>query len=267
MGIINATPDSFSDGGRFLEPDAAVRRAVEMVEQGAGVIDVGGESTRPGAEPLPADAEIARVVPIVQLLARELDVPVSVDTVKADVAAAALDGGAVIVNDVSGFRLDPGMAAVCAAAGAGVVLMHSRGSVADMATYARADYRDVVGETIAELERCVERALVAGIPDDAIVVDPGIGFSKRSEHSLRLLAELPSLAALGYPVLIGVSRKRFVGEATGVAAPDARAVGSAAACAVGLMNGASIFRVHDVRVAREALDMAFAIRNATGAES
>ncbi len=260
IGILNVTPDSFSDGGRFLSVDAAVARAGELLAEGADMLDVGGESTRPGATPVsPADEE-ARVVPVVQeILARWPDALLSVDTVKARVAAAALDAGAHAVNDVSAFRLDPRMSEIAAARAAGVVLMHSRGQVADMATFAHAVYHDVVAEVVAELQGQLTQALEAGVERGAIVLDPGIGFAKRGEHSLRLLAELPRVVALGFPVLVGASRKRFVGEITGVQAPAARVHGSVGAHVAALARGARLFRVHDVRAHREALDVAWAV--------
>jgi dihydropteroate synthase len=182
--------------------------------------------------------------------------------VKADVAAGALDEGAQIVNDVSAFRLDRRMADVCAAKGAGVVLMHSRGGVSEMATYAVAVYNDVVDEVLSELRGRIDAAQKAGVADECVVVDPGVGFSKRSEHSLAVLAALPRLAALGYPVLVGVSRKRFVGELTGVTEPTERVHGTTGANVVALERGARLFRVHDVRAARHALDVAWAIMQA-----
>jgi dihydropteroate synthase len=261
MGVLNVTPDSFSDGGRFASADAALARAETMVAEGADIIDVGGESTRPqGARPVEVDEELRRVVPVLRQLRRALpETAVSIDTVKADVAAAALHEGARVVNDVSGFRLDPRMAEVCASSGAGVVLMHSRGGVSEMATYAVALYDDVVDEALAELRTCVRAAQEAGIAEESIVVDPGLGFSKRSEHSLAMLAALPRLAAWGYPVVVGASRKRFVGEITGVTEPAERVHGTTGANVAALERGARIFRVHDVRAARHALDVAWAI--------
>jgi dihydropteroate synthase len=266
IGVLNVTPDSFSDGGRFLSVEAAVGHAHTMVEEGADVIDVGGESTRPqGARPVDLRAELQRVLPVVTELRRSLpEIPISVDTVKAKVAAAALDEGAQIVNDVSGFRLDPRMAETCAAKGAGVVLMHSRGGVSEMATYAVAVYDDVVEEVLSELRGRVESARQAGVADDAIAVDPGVGFSKRSEHSLAVLGALGRFAAWGYPVLVGTSRKRFIGELTGTSAPADRVHGTTGANVAALERGARLFRVHDVRAARQALDVAWAIRQAEG---
>ena len=265
IGVLNVTPDSFSDGGQVASVDVAVERAQAMVAEGADIIDVGGESTRPqGARPVDADEELRRVLPVVRALRRRLpdETPISVDTVKADVAAAALDEGAQIVNDVSGLRLDRRMAKVCASTGAGVVIMHSRGGVSEMATYAVASYETVVDDVLGELRARVEAARSAGVGDECIAVDPGVGFSKRSEHSLAILGALPRLAAWGYPVLVGVSRKRFIGEITGVAEPTERVYGTTGANVAALDRGARLFRVHDVRAARQALDVAWAVREA-----
>jgi dihydropteroate synthase len=266
IGVLNVTPDSFSDGGRFMSVMAAVEHAETMVEEGANVIDVGGESTRPhGARPVDVEEELGRVLPVVAELRRALPgIPISVDTVKAEVAAAALDEGAQIINDVSGFRLDPRMASTCAARGAGVVLMHSRGGVSEMATYAVAAYDDVIDQVLGELRERVDAARDAGVSDDSIAVDPGIGFSKRSEHSLAVLGALDRLAAWGYPVLVGTSRKRFIGELTGVSLPSDRVHGTTGANIAALDRGARLFRVHDVRAARQALDVAWAIKQAEG---
>jgi dihydropteroate synthase len=264
VGVLNVTPDSFSDGGQFASVDAAVARAVEMVREGADVIDVGGESTRPqGAQPVDAEEELRRVLPVLQAVRRELpDVPISVDTVKASVAAASLDEGAQIVNDVSGMRLDPQMAPTCAAKGAGVVVMHSRGNVSEMARYQVANYDDVIEDVLGELRAHVDAARHAGIADECIVIDPGIGFSKRSEHSLSIIAALPRLATWRYPILVGASRKRFIGELTGVTQPAERVHGTTGANVAALDRGALLFRVHDVRAARQALDVAWAIKQA-----
>ena len=260
LGILNVTPDSFSDGGRHRLPDEALRHAVQMLRDGADVIDVGGESTRPGAEPVDASEELRRVLPVIRALHREHpDALVSIDTTKRDVAAAALDEGAVIVNDVSAFRLDPSLASLCAARGSGVVLMHSRGGVRDMASFTHATYDDVVTDVVRELGERIRAAADAGVAPSHIVIDPGIGFSKRSEHSLAMLAALPRLVSLGYPVLIGASRKRFIGEIMGEPEPSARVSGSLGAHVVALTLGARLFRVHDVRVTRQALDVAWAV--------
>jgi dihydropteroate synthase len=269
MGILNVTPDSFSDGGRFFSVDDAVAGAETLRAEGADVIDVGGESTRPqGATPVDAAEECRRVLPVIAEIRRRFpDAVISVDTVKAEVAEAALAAGAAIVNDVSAFRLDERMADVCARASAGVVLMHSRGGVSDMATFAHAEYgADVAGEVLAELVPRAGAAELAGVRHDAIALDPGIGFSKRSEHSLAVLADLPRLVDAGYPVMVGVSRKRFVGEITGVGTAAERVHGTTGANVMALALGARIFRVHDVAAARHALDVGWAIlqRELTG---
>jgi dihydropteroate synthase len=261
MGILNVTPDSFWDGGQHSGVDAALRRADLLIAEGADILDVGGESTRPGARPVAADAEIDRVVPVVKALAHRFPaVSLSVDTMKAAVARAALDAGADIVNDVSGLRLDADLGAVAASAGAGLVLMHSRGGMTDMARYDLADYcHDCVADIQNDLATAVAAARAAGVPQDAIVVDPGLGFAKRTEHSLAVLASLDRIAALGYPVLVGPSRKRFIGEAVGGLPADERLEGTVAACVVALLHGARVFRVHDVAPVRRALDFAAAV--------
>ena len=261
MGILNVTPDSFWDGGLHSGVTAALHHAEAMVRAGADIIDVGGESTRPGAQSVAAATEIARVVPVVQSITRAFpDLPVSVDTVKSETARAAADAGAAIINDVSGLRLDPGVAAVVAAYALGIVLMHSRGSVAEMAQYRTADYgADVIGEIVAELRVAVATAHEHGVPASAIAVDPGLGFSKRTEDSVLALRELDRLLALGRPVLVGPSRKRFIGELSGGLPPEERLPGTLAACVAAFAKGAHIFRVHDVAAARRALDVAHAI--------
>ena len=264
MGILNVTPDSFSDGGRFDDPLRAIEQAAQMIAEGADIIDVGGESTRPqGAKPVSATEERARVVPVIGEIARRFPrAVISVDTVKSETAEAALGAGARIVNDVSGFRLDPRMAALCARERCGVVLMHSRGEVSDMATYQHAVYEDVASAVIDELRASLDVALASGIDTSAIALDPGLGFSKRSEHSLAMIAALPRITALGQPVLVGASRKRFIGDLTGVRDPSARQYGTVGANVAGLLLGARIFRVHDVAPSRQALDVAWAVMEA-----
>jgi dihydropteroate synthase len=262
MGIINVTPDSFSDGGKFFSPSAAAAHGRMLIAQGADMLDVGGESTRPqGATAVSVDEELQRVIPVLDALREsDPDIPLSVDTVKSEVARESLAHGAEVINDVSGFRLDPAMAEVCAAANAGVILMHSRGTVETMATYAEAGYGDdVVGEIIAELGARVEWARAAGVARERIAIDPGVGFAKRSEHSLAVLRELPRFAELGLPVAVGVSRKRFIGEKSGARSLEDRIDGTIAANVLAFAGGARIFRVHDVDHARRALDMAWSI--------
>lgn len=261
LGILNVTPDSFSDGGEFADASIALAHAARLVESGADIIDVGGESTRPGAEPVSAEREMARVIPLVKALVREHPAfPISVDTVKAVVAEAALDAGAVIVNDVSGLRLDPAMGSVVARHRAGLVLMHSRGGVHEMARAELGDYGgDPVGVVTGELGRSLEHALTLGVASDAIVLDPGLGFAKTAEQSLLLLDQLASLVALGRPVMVGPSRKRFLGVATGRPVED-RDRATAAASVVAYQRGARLFRVHNVAMAREALALAAAVQ-------
>jgi dihydropteroate synthase len=245
MGILNVTPDSFGETGSRLDPRRAVDAGLEMEAQGADLIDVGGESTRPGADPLPAADELARVLPVIESLAGRLRVPISIDTYKAAVARAALGAGAALVNDVSGLRDEPELARVAADGGAGLVLMHTRGRPKTM--YAEAVYDDVVTEVVAELEASIAIALDAGVPGDRIVVDPGIGFAKRQEHSYGVLGRFAELAArIGRPVLVGPSRKSFMRDALdGRSAPD-RDWGTAAAVTAAVLGGAHIVRVHAV---------------------
>ena len=266
MGILNLTPDSFSDGGRFFSSDADVfDHVVGMLESGADIIDVGGESTRPGATPVSEDDELRRVIPVITRLARDHpDVTISIDTVKSGVARAALDAGAHVVNDVSGMRLDPGIATVVASYDAGLVVMHSRGSnVTELASFEHASYADVVREAHAELRKRVDLARHGGVKERNIAVDPGIGFAKKSEHSLAMLSALPRMVEWGMPIVVGVSRKRFIGDITGVREPAGRLGGTLGANVAALALGARIFRVHDVRPAREALDVAWAILQGT----
>jgi dihydropteroate synthase len=264
MGILNVTPDSFSDGGQFNSVPEAVEHARQLVALGADIIDVGGESTRPqGARQISVDEELNRVVPVIRTLAGELPKTlISVDTNKSVVAMSALRAGAAIVNDVSGFRLDARMAEICAAGNAGVVLMHSRGGVAEMATYAHAEYASVIDDVRKELSDRIAVAKAAGIPDERIAIDPGVGFAKRGPHSLAVLSRLGELSALGFPVMVGVSRKRFIAELTDEPVPANRVAGTVAANVAALERGARIFRVHDVRPNRQGLDVAWAIMTA-----
>lgn len=262
MGVLNATPDSFSDGGRYDLPARALARAEEMVAEGADLLDLGGESTRPGAAPVSPADEAARILPILRLLTSRLAVPVSVDTRRAAVARAALAEGAEIVNDVSALA-DPEMGGVVAEAEAGVVLMHMRGTPQTMQRDPR--YEDVAGEVADELAAALGRARAAGIADGRVVLDPGIGFAKTAEHNLELLARLGELARLGRPLLLGPSRKSFIGKVAGGVPAEERGPGTAAACVIGLLAGARVFRVHDVRIVRQALDVAEAVRRAAPA--
>lgn len=257
MGILNVTPDSFSDGGLHADAGAAMRRAETMVREGADILDVGGESTRPGAEPVPAAEEIRRVVPVVRAAAA-LGVFVSVDTGKAEVARAALDAGAAIVNDVTALG-DPRMAETVRAFGAGLVLMHMRGTPSTMQDDPR--YDDVVREVSAYLAGRRDAAEAAGVARERIVLDPGLGFGKTTAHNVALVRRLDALCALGSPVLIGASRKRFLGALTGVENPGRRVIASVAAAVAARLGGASVLRVHDVAATVEALRVADAVRS------
>jgi dihydropteroate synthase len=261
VGILNVTPDSFSDGGRFAGIEAALAHAEGLLAAGATILDIGGESTRPGrTEEVSAEEELRRVVPVVEAVARRHpDLVISIDTVKAVVARAALDAGAAVVNDVSALRLDPAMAATVAAAKAGVILMHSRGAILEVSSYRHVEYAgDVVGGVLAELRKSLELAAEAGIGPDSTVVDPGFGFSKTAEQNLLLFDQLAALQALGRPILVGPSRKRFIGAATGVPVEE-RDRATATACALAYERGARLFRVHDVAGTREALALALAV--------
>jgi dihydropteroate synthase len=244
MAIVNVTPDSFAAGGERFDPDVAIRDAIAMAAQGADILDIGGESTRPGAAPLPAADELARVLPVIEGLRGRVDVPISIDTYKAEVADRAIDAGAAIVNDVSGLTYDAALAEVVARRGAAVVLMHTRGRSEQM--YAHAEYGDVVEDVAAELAERVRAAETAGIPRARIILDPGIGFAKRAGQSFAVIAGLARLGALGCPILSGPSRKSFLKVATGEVPPAERVWATAAAVTASILNGAHIVRVHDV---------------------
>jgi dihydropteroate synthase len=258
MGVLNVTPDSFSDGGLRADPDVAIRDGLRLAADGADIIDIGGESTRPGAAPVTPEVEQARIVPVVRALAAAA-VPVSVDTRHAATMRAVLDAGARIINDVSGLTHDPAAAPLVAERGCPVVLMHMRGTPATM--NARAQYHDVVAEIRTELAACVDAALAAGVAPEAIMLDPGIGFAKHAKHSQAVLRGLPALASLGYPLLVGVSRKRFIGTLSGEQEPAHRLAGSLAAGLFAIMKGASILRVHDVRETIQAIRVWQALAN------
>ncbi|HET8713281.1 MAG TPA: dihydropteroate synthase [Gemmatimonadales bacterium] len=260
IGVVNVTPDSFSDGGRLPSADAAIEHGARLMADGAHLLDVGGESTRPGAQPVSAQEEIARVVPVIEGLTSRGIGPISVDTRKAEVGRAALEAGAVVVNDVSGLRFDPSLPDVVRAAGAGVILMHMRGTPATMDEHAR--YNQVAVEVAAELGTLAEKAERLGIAREQIVLDPGFGFAKTATQNLRLLDELATIVAVGYPVAVGLSRKRFLGAVTGRPVDD-RDRATATACALAWERGARLFRVHDVALTREALALASATTNPT----
>ena len=255
MGVLNVTPDSFSDGGEFLDPDAAVAHAERMAAEGADLVDVGGESTRPGAEPVRPDEELRRVMPVIEQLGQQGTVPLSIDTSKAVVARAATDAGAVLVNDVTALRGDGAMAAAVAESGAEVCLMHMLGEPRTMQDDPR--YEDVVSEVKDFLEERLGFAVAHGIPEERVWLDPGIGFGKTLEHNLELLRRLDEIVALGRPVVVGVSRKRFLGALTG-RDEAGRTAGGLAANVLAFERGAHMFRVHDVSETREALTVAAA---------
>jgi dihydropteroate synthase len=265
MGILNVTPDSFADGGRHADPARAVDQALAMAAAGADLVDIGGESTRPGAEPVSASEELRRVEPVLRGLAGRLSIPISIDTYKAPVAEAALDLGAALVNDISALGYDPALPGVIVRRGAPVVLMHTRGRPADM--HLAATYGDVVAEVGAELQARTDAARDAGVPSSAILLDPGIGFAKRPEHSGALLARLPELAALGYPLLVGASRKSFLRRAIGDAPPDRREWGTAAAVTAAVLAGAHIVRVHGVEAMVDVVRVADMLRRDAGLDA
>jgi len=261
MGILNVTPDSFSDGGSHLGVDAALEGARRVRAAGADIVDIGGESTRPGSDAVSVEEELARVVPAVRALVPTLDVPLSVDTRRPEVAAASVAAGASIVNDVSGFR-DPAMVEVATTTGAGLVVMHMLGEPRTMQREPR--YDDVVAEVCAYLADQAHMLEGAGVASDRIALDPGLGFGKTTAHNLELLRRLDELVALGYPVLIGASRKRFIGEVTGVDVPAERLHGSVAVASWSALLGADVVRVHDVGPTREALATLAAITDDSG---
>ena len=258
MGILNITPDSFSDGGRYFSPTAALAGARLLLEEGADILDVGGESTRPGSEPVSAVEEMERVLPVIAALRQNFDCPLSVDTWKADVAGEALAAGADIINDISGLSFDERMAGVIARSGAGVVIMHTRGTPRDMQKDPH--YKDVTGEVGEWLARQVELALAAGVQREQIVIDPGLGFGKRLEDNYTLLRELGRLGELELPILTGPSRKSFIGRILDLPVSE-RVEGTAAAVTAAILNGAGIVRVHDVREMARVARVADAIRS------
>ena len=258
MGVINVTPDSFSDGGRFFDPEVAVAEGIRMVRDGADFLDVGGESTRPGSEPVPASVEIDRVVPVIKRLAGEVDAPISVDSRKAEVARAALDAGASIVNDVTAGS-DPDMFETVREAGAGMVLMHMRGDPKTM--HQLTDYQDVVAEVRAYLAARVEAAADAGIDRERLAVDPGLGFAKTVEHNFLLMKEIATFLDIGRPLVVGPSRKSFIGKVLGTEV-DERLEGTAGAVAWLAAQGAHVVRVHDVKEMVRVTRVVDAIRHA-----
>ena len=246
MGILNVTPDSFSDGGVFFRTEQAIEQARRLASEGADIIDIGGESTRPGSDAVPEDEEITRVVPVIEAISGEGEtgIPLSIDTTKSRVAEAALRAGAAMINDISGLMADPDMARVAAAHGVPVVVMHIRGTPKTMQK--NTAYQDLMGEIRDRLNRAVERAVTAGVPEDRVLVDPGIGFGKTLKHNLEIIRNLRVLKSLGCPLVLGPSRKSFIGAVLDLPVTD-RMEGTAAAVALGIANGADLVRVHDVK--------------------
>lgn len=256
MGILNTTPDSFSDGGLYFNTEQAIARALQMEQEGADIIDIGGESTRPGSDPVTPEEEISRVLPVIERLQGRLSIPISIDTTKARVAVAALDAGAEIVNDISGMRFDPEMVQVIVTYGAGVCLMHTRGRPKIMQTLPPS--QDIWSEIVDYLESAVSAAIDAGVAREQILIDPGIGFGKTVEDNLRVLRELSRLEILNLPILIGTSRKSFIGKILGKD-ESSRLLGTAATVVASILNGAHIVRVHDVAEMVEVIKIADAI--------
>jgi dihydropteroate synthase len=262
MGVLNVTPDSFSDGGEFYHPTAALAQAQHLVEAGADILDIGGQSTRPGAEQISVEEELHRVLPVVEAVRSQLSVPISVDTTRAVVAQKAVEAGADIVNDISGGTFDPDMFSTVAQLGVPIVLMHIRGTPQTMQQFT--DYQDLIGEIYEFLERQLAAAQEAGILRSQLMIDPGIGFAKTAEQNLEILRQLPTFRSLGVPILVGVSRKSFIGRILNQPDPKARVWGTAAACCGAIAGSADILRVHDVLEMRDVCRVADAIwRNTT----
>ena len=260
MGVINTTPDSFSDDGLYESPEKAIEEGIRMAEEGADILDIGGESSRPGSDPVTLEEELKRVIPVVRGLSAKLSLPLSVDTMKADVAREALNEGAEIINDISSMHNDPGMAKTISDYRAAIVLMHMRGTPKVMQK-GDLSYRSVPGDMIAFLKERIEKAQSAGINQNRIIVDPGIGFGKTPTDNMRLIRYLEDFKMLGMPILVGVSRKSFIGHITG-GLPQERVEGTAAAVTAAILNGAHIIRVHDVRFMKKVVMMADAISRA-----
>jgi dihydropteroate synthase len=260
MGILNVTPDSFSDGGKYSGLDAAMQQVELMLSEGVDIIDIGGESTRPGSDPVEAGEQIERVVPVIEAIRQQLssDILISIDTTLSEVAKAALDAGANVINDVSGGRADPEILALAAETGVPIILMHSQGTPKTMQE--NPHYENVVQNVLDALNESINAALKAGVNKEAIAIDPGIGFGKRKQDNLDLLAHLDALVATGFPVLLGTSRKRFMGTICDVTEPSELVTATAVTTALGVMAGVQMFRVHDVKENRQAADVAWAIK-------
>jgi len=261
MGIVNVTPDSFSDGGKFINPADAIDHAIHLVEDGADILDIGAESTRPGAADVSVEEEIDRLLPVVNALVKSVDVPISVDTTKSVIAQQMLDAGAHIINDISGLQFDPQLSKVVADYGCPVVILHIQGTPRTMQK--NPVYNDVISDIISYFKKRVEFARSAGIQDQQIILDPGIGFGKTIEHNFRILSEFREFTSLGYPLVLGASRKSFIGKTLDVPVDD-RLEGSLAAAVVGAWNGANIIRVHDVKETKRALRITDAIDRQRG---
>ncbi|MFC1868743.1 dihydropteroate synthase [Thermodesulfobacteriota bacterium] len=259
MGVLNVTPDSFSDGGHYFQRDRAIEQGLALARQGADIIDVGGESTRPYSEKISIDEELERVIPVIEALGKDIRVPISIDTCKPEVASLALRAGASIINDISALRFDPQMASVASKAGVPVILMHMKGTPGNMQN--NPAYDNLINEILNFLKDAIERAVRGGIKKDMILVDPGIGFGKTLEHNLEIIKELNHLSSLGMPILLGASRKTFIGHILDNK-PDERDTGSMAAISAGILNGAHIVRVHNMKKALETVKVIDAIRMA-----
>ncbi|MBI4691031.1 MAG: dihydropteroate synthase [Nitrospirae bacterium] len=258
MGILNVTPDSFSDGGIHFDKSIAIKRAYEMVEEGADIIDVGGESTRPGSESVPAEEEIARTIPVIEAIAKNINVPISIDTYKAEVAKRALDAGASMVNDISALRFDRDMPRVVSGYKVPVILMHIKGTPKNM--QANPTYEALIPEIMDYLRMSIRLAVKFGIAEDRILIDPGIGFGKTFGHNLEIIKNLSEFTLLEKPILIGPSRKAFIGKILGDVPPSERLEGTAAAVAISIFNGANIIRVHDVKEMKKVAMVSDAIK-------
>jgi dihydropteroate synthase len=259
MGILNITPDSFFDGGAHFRENDAVKQGLKMAADGADIIDVGGESTRPFSDPLPLDEELRRVIPVIKTLAQEIDIPISIDTYKSEVASQAIEAGATMVNDISALKFDPLMGQLVADAGVPIVLMHMKGKPKNMQT--NPTYKDLFGEITDFLEKAIEQAISSGIKRDVIIIDPGIGFGKSFDDNLKIINNLHTFSSLGQPLLIGTSNKAFIGHVLGLSV-ESRENGTMATVAASILNGANIVRVHNVKATKETVTMIDAIMKA-----
>jgi dihydropteroate synthase len=258
MGILNVTPDSFSDGGQYFDKSAAIKRAIQMSEDGADIIDIGGESTRPGSQPLAIEEELRRTLPVIEALTKEINTPISIDTYKSEVAKKALDAGAAMVNDISGLRFDPEMPKVVSAYKVPVVIMHIKGTPKEMQK--NPAYEALIPEIMDYLRESIRSAKESGIAEDMIIIDPGIGFGKTFEHNLEIIHNLYNFTLLEKPLLVGPSRKAFIGKILGDAPAGDRLEGTAAAIAISIINGANIIRVHDVKEMVKVAKVASAVK-------